>query len=139
MTRTTYYPSRAAFIVDLQTITRDMGGRQIDWPNVADSYKNAEGKKVLPAGTRVGELLGAGKISPRVVTTNPAFGILETDAVEGDLVAPLSGYGVIRGGHLYENLLPGATGSPAVIASAEKTELAANSMGFLFSQYGDTR
>jgi hypothetical protein len=116
-----------------------MGGRQIDWPNVADSYKNAEGKKVLPAGTRVGELLGAGKISPRVVTTNPAFGILETDAVEGDLVAPLSGYGVIRGGHLYENLLPGATGSPAVIASAEKTELAANSMGFLFSQYGDTR
>lgn len=96
------------------------------------------GSKTLPAGTRVGELLGNGKISPRIVSTNPAFGILETDAIEDDPKAPLSGYGVLRGGHLYENLLPGATGSPAVIASGEKTELAANSAGFLFSQYQNT-
>jgi hypothetical protein len=136
--RNTYFPSTAGFIVDLQTVTRDYG-RQIDWDNVDDDYKNAEGKKVIPAGTRVGDLLGAGKVSPRVDTTNPAIGILETDAIEDSPVAAKSGYGVIRGGSVYENLLPGATGTPAVIDSDEKDELQANGMGWLFSQYQDTR
>jgi hypothetical protein len=63
---------------------------------------------VLKAGTAVGDALGAGKISPRVVTTNPAIGFLATDAVENDPVSARSAYGVIVGGELYENLLPDA-------------------------------
>ena len=55
------------------------------------------------------------------------------------MVAAKSGYGVIRGGSLYETLLPDASGSPRELAAAIKTELAANSLGFLFSKYEDTR
>lgn len=98
-----------------------------------------EGLKTLRAGTVVGELLGGGKVSPRVATTNPATGILETTAVYGEKVAALSGYGVITGGVLYENMLPEATGSPKVLATAVKTELNANGTGFAFEQYGDSR
>lgn len=99
------------------------------------------GAKFLPAGTVVGTLLnGTGKASPRIVTTNPAVGILETNATD-DVLAPdaLSGYGIIVGGVIYENLLPEATGTPKVLASAVKTELAAASTGFVFQQYADSR
>lgn len=97
------------------------------------------GAKKLKAGTVVGELLGTGKISPRVVTTNPATGILETDAVEDDTSAAISGYGVIIGGAVYEALLPEASGSPRVLASAVKTELNAAGTGFAFLAYSDAR
>ncbi len=138
MGRTTYSPSRPGFIADPGSITRN-SGRQIDWANVADSYKNADGKKVLPAGTVIGELLGGGKISPRVVTTNPATGILESTAVEGDVSASRSGHGVIVGGVLYENRLPDASGDPKKLAAAVKTELNAAGTGFAFEQFGDSR
>lgn len=97
------------------------------------------GRKYLPAGTVVGDLLGSGKVSPRVVTTNPAMGVLETDAIEGDPTAAKSGYGVIRGGALYEALLPDASGSPRVLAGAIKTELNASGTGFVFLTYSDQR
>jgi hypothetical protein len=99
------------------------------------------GNKHLPAGTVVGSKLGNGLVSPRVLTTNPAIGILVSDAQENDLAAASSGYGVYRGGAVYENLLPDATGSPAVLATAVKTELqtAGVSMGWRFEQYTDDR
>jgi hypothetical protein len=103
------------------------------------TYVGPNGKKTLPAGTVVGSLLGSGKVSPRIVTTNPAIGVLETSAVEGETQAALTGYGVIAGGILYENLLPDASGSPKVLATAVKTELNANGTGFAFEQYGDSR
>lgn len=138
MARTsTRFTGSAAFIADPESVRRSTG-RQIDWANV--STTNSDGKKYLPAGTVVGELLGSGKVSPRVVTTNPAVGILETSAVEGEQVDALSGYGVILGAHVYENLLPGATGGPpATLASAIKTELRANGGAWTFETYGDTR
>jgi len=99
------------------------------------------GTKVLKAGTVVGDALGSGKVSPRVVTTNPAIGILETDAIENSLSAASSGYGIVIGGAVYENLLPESTGSPKVLATAVKTELQTDgvTMGFAFLQYVDTR
>jgi hypothetical protein len=118
------------------------GGRQIDWANTSSAYLDAaSGKKIIPAGTAMGTLLGAGLMSPRVVTTNPAVGLLEGDAVEGSLDDSLSGYGLLVGGVVYENLLPDATGGPpAVLASAVKTELQANCpMGWQFEVYQDTR
>lgn len=98
------------------------------------------GNKVLKAGTAVGETLsGTGKISPRVATTNPAVGLLASDAVEGEVSAPRSGYGVVVGGVIYENLLPDAVAG--VLPSAIKTELnaAGASKGFLFQTYADSR
>jgi hypothetical protein len=100
----------------------------------------ARGSKVLPAGLVVGETAGAGKLRPRVVTSNPADGILETSAREDDRSASLSGYGVINGGYLYENLLPDATGGPpATLAAQIKTELRSDGRTFSFEAYGDSR
>lgn len=98
------------------------------------------GAKFLPAGTVLGTLLGNGKASPRVVTTNPAVGILETNATD-DPAAPDSktGYSMLVGGVIFENLLPESSGSPKVLASAVKTELASSGMGWVFQQYSDTR
>lgn len=97
------------------------------------------GNKVLKAGTVVGDALGAGKVGPRVVTTNPAIGFLATDAAENDPVSARSAYGVIVGGELYENLLPDAVAG--VLPAAIKTELntVGVSKGFLFQTYGDDR
>jgi hypothetical protein len=128
--------------VDHSSIERSNGGRQIDWANVNSSYINSvTGKKELKAGTIIGELLGGGKVSPRVVTTNPATGVLESDAVEDSLIHAETGYGIIRGGVLYENLMPDATGGPpAVINSTVKTELQTNCpKGFHFEVYQDNR
>jgi hypothetical protein len=98
------------------------------------------GNKTLPAGIFVGDALsGNGKIGPRVVTTNPAIGLLATKAVENDPVASRSGYAVIIGGVVYENLLPDAVAG--VVPTAIKTEVntAGASKGFLFQTYGDDR
>lgn len=141
MAYTTHNVSTAGFIADVSSITRN-SGRQIDWANVDVSYADAvTGKKHLPAGTVVGELLsGNGTVSPRVVTTNPATGILETDAYEDDPNAARSGYGVIIGGVIYEALLPDASGTPRVLAAAIKTELdAAETTGFAWMAYSDSR
>lgn len=101
------------------------------------------GSKVLPAGTPVGDALGSGKVAPRIVTTNPAIGLLETAAVENDVSAAISGVGIVIGGVVFENLLPAAwlSGTPKVLASAVKTELqtAGVGTGFAFQQYGDSR
>lgn len=98
------------------------------------------GAKTLKAGTVCGTLLGSGKISPRAASTNPATCILATDAHEDSKVDARTGYGVILGGVLYENLLPEATGSPKVILAAMKTELqtAGVGTGFAFLQYADS-
>lgn len=100
------------------------------------------GNKVIKAGTPVGDLLGSGKISPRIATTNPAIGLLETDAVEGDPSAAISGYGVISGGSIYVNMLPAVwlTGTPKVLITAVATELQTAGVGsFRWYQYSDAR
>lgn len=99
------------------------------------------GYKRIPAGTPMGTLLsGNDSMSPRVVTTNPAVGLLATEAHENSRSDSRSGYGLFLGGVVYENLLPGATGTPRVIASAIKTELqtAGVGTGFSFKQYVDS-
>ena len=142
MPRTNHTVGGASFIADHGSIVRDPG-RQIDWPNVGVvagvSGVNADGKKFIKAGTVVGDTLGAGKISPRVVTTNPAKGILATDAVEGSEQHSLTGYGMLIGGAVYEALLPQSTGSPRTLDSAIKTELNAAGTGFAFIKYADQR
>jgi len=139
MPRSTYAISRPGFVLDQNSMER-IDGRQIDWANVSNTYKDATtGKKVLPAGTVIGDLLGAGKVSPRVVTTNPATGILVSTATEGDPSMPLSGVGIYKGGVVYETLLPDSTGSPKTLPAAFKTELAAAGCTFKYEAYSDNR
>ncbi len=130
--------SNLAFVVDPKSINLN-SGRQVDWANVADTFKNASGDKVLPAGTIIGEARGEGRVSPRAAATNPATGVMATPAVENSKSDSLSGYGVIIGGALYENMLPDAAGTPAVLPADVKTELQATGTGYSFEQYGDSR
>ncbi len=139
-TRKTYNTSRFPFVADRDSLDHD-SGHTIDWANVNVSFQDATGKKYLPAGTVMGELLsGNGSISPRALTTNPATCILATDAHEGSEVSALSGFGVILGGVIYENLLPEATGTPKTLPAAVKTELqtAGVGTGYSFKQYVDS-
>jgi hypothetical protein len=70
-----------------------------------------------------------------------SIGLLTTEALEDSQAAGLSGYGLIVGGVVYENLLPEASGTPATINATYKTELqtAGVGTGFAFVQYGDDR
>src|SRR5574338_461484 len=141
LTRQTLNIGRPAWMKDPGTEFVD-GGHQIDWANVDSAYVDAAtGKKIIPSGTAMGTLLGSGKMSPRVDTTNPAAGLLIGDAIEDDLVHSLSGYGLCIGGTVYENLLPDSSGGPpATLDAAVKTELQANCpRGFHFITYQDTR
>ena len=83
--------NQAPFIADPNSVHRNTG-RQIDWAHVSTTDP-ATGKKYIPAGTVCGELIsaGAGTISPRVVTTNPATCILATAAYEDDPTAAATG------------------------------------------------
>jgi hypothetical protein len=138
MGRTDYNLSGLPGVVDPHNTPRD-NGHQIDWDNVDDAYKNDDGKKLLPALTAIGTLLGSGKISPRVADTNPAVALLATTAVEGDESAAATGYGVFLGGIFYENLLPDATGSPKTLPADIKAELAEAGTGWAWRTYSDDR
>jgi hypothetical protein len=217
MARATYYVTRPPFVVDPDSIDRS-SGRQIDWDNVPESYRqgavtvtaatNADaaatqitvsalggsiptetnlyfgeagefarlaaaaasgatqitvdalgttiesgdsavypgtGAKKIPAGKAMCEL-ASGKILPRVNRpgSEVAAGFLETNAVEGEVQAAKTGYGMIIGGVLYENLLPDATGgTTGTISQDYKNELASatngKATGFAFEQYRDNR
>jgi len=194
-------------VVDPASIMMN-SGRQVDFTNTPDSYKGADGNKLIPAFTVVSQL-ASGKVIPRVgneltvtvavasnvatatktahglaagqqvyisganlsyvngiktIATVPtadtftfaatgsdatatgtikagivACGMLVSNAVENSKSDSVSGYGIIVGGNLYENLLPDATGTPAVLSDEIKTELANAGTGFYFEQYGDSR
>ena len=213
MGRTTSYVSAPAFIGDPASITREPGGRQVDWTYITDAYRSGNeivklsaaaladatsisvdalpvalpvgtllyfasakefarvtapaaagatsvtvealptaledddeavvggtGHLTIPAGTVMAEL-ASGKVVPRAIRpgSETSIGLLETAADQTSRSDALSGYGLIIGGVIFENLLPDATGSPAVINSTYKTELqtAGVGTGFAFRQYGD--
>lgn len=137
---TTTHPSRVRPVADEKSITRHGTGVQIKWADVDAAYLDSvSGKKVIPAFTAIGTLLGAGKASPRVANTNPAVGYLETVAIQDDPAAPGGGmYGMVVTGNLYENLLPDATGSPLSLDQDIKDELVAAGGRFYYQTYTDT-
>lgn len=135
-------------MADRDSLDHDTG-HTIDWANVpaAAPYLDSRGNKFIRAGTVMGELLsGNGSLSPRTApvgtaaSTNPATCILATNANQNSRTDSRSGYGVILGGVLYDNLLPDATGIPAALPAAVKTELqvAGVGTGFSFLRYTDS-
>lgn len=125
--------SRPSFLVDPTSAERD-GGRQIDWDNVATTFGDA-GFKVIPHGHPMSP---AGDGKKMVPATNAAGneaaaeGLLEGPAVENDLSAAKTGYGIVTGAVVYEQLVPGLT-------ATIKTALAGNVRGILFRTYEDSR
>lgn len=131
MPRTKYPVSRADFVADPASVTRSTG-RQVDWENVNASFVNsATGKKELPPGLRV-KVTAAGKLVD-MSGTGTLFGLIETAAIQDDRSAALTGYGVVRGGIVYVNLLP------ETLDGAAQTALAEVGTGFAFETYGDDR
>lgn len=142
MARTTSNVSRPGFVVDHNSIDL-LDGRQIDWDSVAAGWANANGKKELPGGTLMVEQAD-GTLRPRVDDAGAALGVgesiaglLASAAVEDSKTAALSGYGVIRGGIVYEDLLPDA--SDGSWAGTYRAELEAAGKGFDLQPYSDNR
>jgi hypothetical protein len=135
-TRTTTVVSDPGFVADPHSIMRN-DGRQIDWTAVtAGATFGAAGSKRVPAGWKM-YYTAAGKLGPTDPTTGavPAAealaGILATDAVENSKTAALSGYGVIVGGVIYQDLLPQPTAATANLTSV--------GTGFVLLPYADDR
>jgi len=104
-------------------------------------YVGGSGKKHVPAGTCVVQDTD-GRVYARVnePASGTAYGFLETDATEDSPTDAETGYSVIRGGSLWENMLPDASGGPPkTLSSTYKTELAANGAQFMFDTYYDSR
>jgi hypothetical protein len=98
------------------------------------------GSKYLPAGKcMAGDATGDGPLTPSV--TSSATCLLATDAWEDSRDAAISGYGIIVGGVIYENMLPDATGTPKRLPAAARTALqtAGIGSGFVWRQYSDSR
>jgi hypothetical protein len=64
-------------------------------------------------------------------------GLIITSATEGSLTDAATGYGMLIGGVVFENLLPDAVAS--VITAAQKAALIGVGQGFTFETYSDTR
>lgn len=114
-TTTTRQLSRAQWLVDWANAPRDLGA-QIDWASVDPARLDASGKKYVPDGAIMAQL-ASGKYVPRddvdispapgsVLGTETAVGLLVGQANEGDRTDALTGYGLLRGGVVYENILP---------------------------------
>ena len=88
--------------------------------------------KVIPAGTTVCQL-SSGKIVPRVARpgSEEAIGILLTNATENSRNDAKTGYAVIVGGVIYENLLPETI-------TSYKTELETNGTSWAWQTYADS-
>lgn len=105
-----------------------------------EGYTPGWGGYRIPAGTEM-DLLTSGKIAPSVLGTGggvTAYGLLISPADQDVASDAITGYGVYVQGHFYENLLPGASGSPKVISSTFKTELLNRGGSWMFTQYSDS-
>jgi hypothetical protein len=134
----------AAAAAGTTSIPVDATGTTIEDGNAA--IYPGSGDKLIPAGKAMCEL-ASGKIIPRADRpgSETCMGFLETNAIQNSISAALTGYGVIIGGVLFENLLPDATAgaTTGTLPDAYKTELmnATNprATGFAFEQYQDNR
>lgn len=116
-TNTTYSLSRPAWLVDYEYSPRD-GGAQIDWASCDPERVDTNGNQYVLGGTIMARL-ASGKVIPRVdvdldpapgdqLGTETAVGLLIGEANTADKTDALTGYGLLLGGVVYENLLPDA-------------------------------
>lgn len=92
------------------------------------------GTKVIPAGTVLTQLQ-SGKFIPRALISGQgttSAGLLMTTAAEGSETDSVTGYGIIVGGVIFENLLPETI-------TSYKTELNTGGAGWVWLTYADSR
>jgi hypothetical protein len=98
------------------------------------------GTKKIESGTPMMEVTATGKLVPRGVGALPGghtaahedYGLGRTEA--------LSGYGLVTGAVVWEQMLPKRPGGLAVLDATVRTELKAlDGGGFAFKQYADDR
>ena len=130
MPRRNYQVSTPGFVADHASVSKSTG-RQFDWAEDAD----LDGVNRIREGTIVGERAN-GYIVPLIgATGEPApFGILISSAHRESRSDAKTGYGVIVGGVIYENLLAeyGEVGFEAARDALVGT-------GFVFETYEDDR
>lgn len=144
MARTTFNVSSAGFVADPRSVDLVGTGAQVDWAAVNAAFADpVTGKKTLPAG-KVMVRQANGKLRPRSQDGAAALGagetiagLLATAAVEDDPTAALSGHGVIRGGIVYEHLLPDY--GDANWAGTYRAQVVAAGKGFDLQPYSDDR
>jgi hypothetical protein len=90
------------------------------------------GNKAILSGTVMAQL-ASGRVVPRAARpgSETAMGLLWGTAIENLPSAPLSGYAIIVGGVIYENLLP-------EVITAFKSELVTNGSGWVWQTYQDS-
>lgn len=115
------------------TLTVEALDAQIDNEDEAIYLVSASGKKAIRAGTVMVQITG-GKYVPRADRpgSEEAVGLLFSMATEDSNVDALTGYGILVGGVIYENLLPETI-------TSYKSELASNGAGFVWVTYKDGR
>lgn len=96
---------------------------------------------VADADTFTFEATGSNATATGTITASfQAVGMLETNAAQNAASHALSGYSLLVGGVLYENLCPDAAGTPKVIPAQYKTELVASGCSIKFAPaYADSR
>lgn len=134
--------SSPGYIVDPSSIERT-NGKQIDWDTVASSFAGSDGVKRIPGGTIMAKL-ASGKVIPVVgsdadgtgtgTAPNDATEILLESQSQDSKVTSLSGVATIRGGILYNELLPDySDGNFATM----KTALASAGCTFKYESYNN--
>lgn len=135
--------SRATWLVDWENAPRDLGA-QIDWGSVDPARVDGNGRKYVPDGTIMARIAASGKVVPRrdvaleegnALGTETAVGILIGEAGEGDRNDAMTGYGLLLGGVVYNNLLPDF-GQGALVTW--KTELETNGLTFVYLTHTNT-
>lgn len=138
--RTTYGGfGGVSFLVDPTSAERN-AGQQIDWDEVdADDFADPNGGvgKFIPHGHPMAPSEGTdtNKVVPATNAAGneaDAIGLLEGPAYELDQTAALSGYGLVTGGLVYAELVPGLT-------ATTQGALEDLPRGFRFETYADSR
>jgi len=120
------------FIADAKSIDR-LNGATIDWSAVTEV--DADGNKMVSAGTIMSRETDG--FTPAKDAATAVSAILEASAYAHEQSNDaLSGYGMIVGGVIYDNLLPDAG---EVNFATWKTALEAYGNGFTWITYGDSR
>jgi hypothetical protein len=157
MATTTIEYSKQQFVVDPSQIAIDQG-HVINWDQVTDAPGVTVDDNGVPtkiaAGTAMKYDVAPG--GPATVKTiinsgaapyTGAIFLLATDAIRASTAAAKTGYGVIIGGTIFENLLPQAAdqgptgvGIPAALKTAlEAGRTAGENRGFAWRKYYDSR
>lgn len=118
MGRETFQIARPGFIADADSIARNTG-RTIDFARVPDSYKNADGNKVVP-GSTVLSLLGSGKVVPRKSTKKTITNLTE-DGGTAVATSAAHGYEVGDTVEIIDATVTAYNGTKVITAVTENT------------------